>query len=83
MIHRFNYLLLRLCVTYPTESVLAMFVRRRVQERAVREIRLRRAMWREREPWPWWNGASNGASTEPAGKPFTYRACASSRPYRE
>jgi hypothetical protein len=46
----------------------------------VRDIRMRRAMWRELETWPWWNGEPNGSSKEPAWKPFTYHARASSRP---
>jgi hypothetical protein len=49
----------------------------------VREIRMLRAMWRELEPWPWWNCEPNGSSKEPAWKPFTYRARASSRPYKK
>ena len=48
----------------------------------MREIRMLRAMWRELETWPWWNCEPNGSSKEPAWKPFTYRARASSRPYR-
>jgi hypothetical protein len=42
-----------------------------------------RAMWRELEMWPWWNGEPNGPSKEPACQPFPYRARASSRPYRD
>jgi hypothetical protein len=49
----------------------------------VRESRMRRAMWRELETWPWWNCEPNGQSKEPAWKPFTYRARASSRPNQE
>ena len=48
----------------------------------MRDIRMRRAMWRELETWPWWYGEPNGSSKEPAWKPFTSRARASSRPYR-
>ena len=49
----------------------------------MREIRMLRAMWRELEPWPGWNCDPNWQSKEPVWKPFTYRARASSRPYRE
>ena len=49
----------------------------------MREIRMLRAMWRELETWPWWNCEPHGSSKEPAWKPFTYRARASSRPYQE
>jgi hypothetical protein len=49
----------------------------------VREICTLRLTRRELDTWQWWNGEPNGSSKEPAWKPFTYRARASSRPYRK
>jgi hypothetical protein len=48
----------------------------------VRENRTLRVTWRELETWPWWNCEPTEQSKELGGKPLTYSARASSRPYR-